>query len=135
MVGDRSRLRPDPMRAAWVATVLGSTAIGVLLLAACGFDEGHDLQPVEQVMPAQARLLAPCSHVSGLIDNPSYDCTALVKAGGAGTTQAIATALAGTGFHVACPSAGSLVATRNDVRVTAEVTQWRVATRLRRHTR
>jgi hypothetical protein len=75
-------------------------------------------------MPARARLLAPCSHTDGLIDYPSYDCTALVKGDGAGTMQAITIALAKTDFQVACPSAGSLVATRSDIRVTADVTQW-----------
>lgn len=104
---------------------LASTATVLLFVAACGFDEGRDLQPVvEQAMPARARLLAPCSHTDGLIDYPAYSCTALVKGDGAGTTQAIATALAETDFQVTCPSAGSLVATRNDVRVTADVTQW-----------
>ena len=104
---------------------LASTAIVLPFLAACGFDEGRDLRPVvEQVMPARARLLASCSHTDGLIDYPAYSCTALVKGDGAGTTQAIATALAKADFQVACPSAGSLVATRNDIRVIVEVTQW-----------
>ena len=102
-----------------------STAIVLPFLAACGFDEGRDLQPVvEQAMPARARPLAPCGHTDGLIDYPSYDCTALVEGDGAGTMQAIAIALAKPDFQVACPSAGSLVATRSDIRVTADVTQW-----------
>lgn len=75
-------------------------------------------------MPASARLLAPCSRTSGLIDYPAYGCTALLRGDGAATTQAIATALTVAHFHVVCPSAGSLVATRNDIRVTADVTQW-----------
>ena len=104
---------------------LASTGIVLLLLAGCGFDEGRDLQPVvEQAMPARARLLAPCSHTDGLIDYPAYSCTALVRGNGAGTTRSIATALVKADFRVACPSAGSLVATRNDIRVTADVTQW-----------
>jgi hypothetical protein len=104
---------------------LTTTVIAVLVAAGCGFDEGRDLRPVvEEVMPAHARLLAPCSHVDGLIDYASFDCSALVKGDGARTTQAIATALAQHHFRVACPSAGSLRATRDDVRVTADVTQW-----------
>jgi hypothetical protein len=111
---------------------LTTTVIAVLVAAGCGFDEGRDLRPVvEEVMPAHARLLAPCSHVDGLIDYASFDCSALVKGDGARTTQAIATALAQHHFRVACPSAGSLRATRDDVRVTADVTASRVVGRNR----
>ena len=102
-----------------------STAVGVLFLAGCGFDEGRDLEPVvEQITPASARLLAPCSHTDGLIDYASYSCAVLAEGDAAGTTQAIAAALAEADFAVACPWAGSLVAVRHDIRVTAEVTQW-----------
>jgi hypothetical protein len=75
-------------------------------------------------MPAQARPLAPCSHTDGLIGYPSYECAALVRGNAGVTIVAIETALAETGFRVACPSAGALVATPNDIRVTADVTQW-----------
>jgi hypothetical protein len=104
---------------------LTSTAIVLLLLAGCGFDEGRDLRPVvERTMPESSRLLGACGGSSGLIDYPSYDCTALARGEGAGTTQTMASALRNAGFDVACPAAGSLVATHRDIRVTADVTQW-----------
>jgi hypothetical protein len=104
---------------------LASTALAVLFLAACLYDEGHDLPPVvKRAMPASARLLAPCGGSSGLVDYPSYGCTALVRGNGAEATEMLAATLRTAGFGVACPEAGSLVATRGDIRVTADVTQW-----------
>jgi hypothetical protein len=115
---------------------LASTAVVLSLLAGCGFDEGRDLRPVvEQTMPAHARLLAPCSHTDGLIDYAAYSCTALVEGAGARTTQAIATALEKAGFKVACPSAGSLVAIRRDIRVTGDGNAVGLTARILHHRR
>ena len=91
--------------------------------AACGYDAGSDLRPaVERVTPPGARVVGACGGSSGLIDEPSYSCTYLIRGEGGELADEIATALRKDGFAVSCSRPGEVAALRRNVRVTAELT-------------
>lgn len=99
--------------------------LSVLVVSGCGYDHGRDLGLlVQAVSPTGAHPVTACSGSSGLIENPSYGCTYLVRGNGGAVTESLARALRQEGFAVGCSAPGSLAALRGDVRVTAEVTQY-----------
>jgi len=102
---------------------LVALCFAIAILSACGYDTGVDLPPVlERVVPSGARPVTTCGGSSGLIDEPSYSCTYLVRGEAGAIADRIARALRRDGYAVSCPRPGELAALRDDVRVTAEVT-------------
>lgn len=103
--------------------ILGMVA-ALLMVAGCGYDDGADLAPVvDRATPAGARTLAACGGSDGVIESPSRSCTFFAPGDGGAVTTAVANALRGDGFDVACRRPGEVTAVRDDIRFLAEVTQ------------
>jgi hypothetical protein len=104
--------------------ILG-TAVALLVMAGCAYDDGSDLKPVVQgATPPGARLLTSCGGSSGLIESPSHSCTFFAPGDGAAVTTAVAGRLRADGFDVACRRPGEVTAVRDDIRVLVEVAQY-----------